>query len=329
MSNMELKFGLAVLCLGVGLAAGARGEDMTTVTGQTYSNIVVQRFDRQAIFIDHDGGSTQIPYTEILPELRGHYKARAVIPISAETMSREKEEPAGPNDLATLSGQIYRNVVVKQVDAETLRIAHDSGMATVYFSAIPQALHQKYRTGMPVVPDPPPGAGDLVTTYGQIFRNIEITRVEPDGLTLRHDGGVTKLWFPALSDELRQKHGYDPVAAWKYQRETAAAKIVVPKEAPPEVPSAPATVVIHGIETKPLPDDNFWIRFAVRNLTDQPQNLRMVPCEKNMAAITSGKMVVIPAKAEAAFQQLVVPQIQPRFLKISVGAYQTNCVLNW
>ncbi len=330
MTTRDMKIGCAILCLGLGGLAAARGEDLTTLTGQTYSNVVVQQFDRQGLFIEHDGGLAQVPFKEILPELRGHYKARSRMPISVETKAREQEEPAGPNDLETLSGQIYRNVVVKQVEEESIRIAHDTGMATVYFSAIPRALHEKYRTGMPVVPDPPPGANDLVATYGQIFRNIEIRRVEPDGLTFHHDGGVTKLWFPALPEELRQKHGYEPAAAWKYQRETAAASKPAPPEAPAaELPAVDATILVFGIQTETLPDNKFWVRFSIRNLTDQPQTVQIVPCEKNMAAIIRGKTVDVPASAEGLSQQVVVPEIAPRYLKVTCGAYQTNCTLNW
>jgi hypothetical protein len=291
----------------------------------------VQRFDRQGIFIHHDGGGTQVFFKAILPELRGYYKARALYPLPVETLSGENEAPAGPNDLVTRSGQIYRNVVVKQVNKDSIRIAHDTGMDTVYFSSMSQAMQAKYRTEVPVIPDPAPDANDLVTTYGTVFRNIEILRSEPDGLTFHHDGGVTKLWFPSLSDELRQKYGYDPVAAWKYQRETAAAKQpqLQQNESAPEVSTSPATVSIHGIETQKLEDNTFWVRFSVKNLTDQPQTIKIVPCAQNMAAISSGKAVDIPARVEAALQQIVVPEIPPRYLKITSGTYFTNCLLNW
>lgn len=329
MKTVDVKIWFAILCMGAGWSPLARSEDLTTLTGQTYSNIVVQRFDRQGIFISHAGGSAQVLYKEILPELRGYYKTRARYPISLETMSGQKEDPAGPNDLATLSGQIYRNVVVKQVSEDFIRIAHDSGMETVYFSAIPRALQEKYRTGVPVVPDPAPGANDLVAVSGQIFRNIEIRRIEPDGLTFHHDGGVTKLWFTALPEELRQQHGYDPIVAWKYQREVAESNKLAETEALSAATSVPATISVYGIETKALPNNEFWVRFSLQNLTDRAQSIRIVPCEENMAAIISGKVVDIPALGKMPLQQIVVPEIQPRYLKITSGPYQTNCMLKW
>ena len=220
-----MKTMVAVLCAGLGVAIPAGAEDMTTLSGQTYSNIVVQGFDEKGFFVRHDGGSNLVSYAEIMAELRGHYKAQSLFPIPVNRLSGEKAEtPTGPNDLETLSGQVFRNVVLKKVNADSILIAHDTGMATVSFLVIPQAEQQKWRTGTAVVPDPPPGAADLVTAYGQVFRAVEILREEPDGLTIRHAGGVTKLGFPALGEEMQKKYKYDPVAGWNYRRDQAAQK---------------------------------------------------------------------------------------------------------
>lgn len=330
MTTVGMRMGFAILC-GIVAGAAARGEDMTTLAGVTYSNVVVQRFDRLGLFIEHDGGSARVLFKEIMPELCQHYRSRALFPLPVEVVPGEKEEPAGPGDLVTLSGQIYRNVVVKKIEADTLRIAHDGGMDTVYFSSIVPALREKYRTGVPVVPDPEPGEKDLVATYGQVFRNVEIRRVEPDGLTFRHDGGVTKLWFPSLPEALREKHGYDPIAAWKYQRETAAAGKPAGTNAAavPAISTVPATVSVGAIETEALEDKKFWVRFSVKNLTDKTQSIRIVPCDESLTAIFSGKVVDVPARAQGSAQQIVVPEIAPKYLKIISGAYQTNCLLTW
>ena len=327
MKIVGMRTGVALLCWA---AVAAQGEDMKTLAGLTYSNVVVQRFDRQGYFIRYDGGVTQVFYREIMPELRGHYRSRALYPLAAETMAGEKEAPAGPNDLETLGGQIYRNVVLKQVNEDSIRIAHDAGLSTVHFSAIPPALHEKYRTGTPVEADPPPGADDLVTTYGQVFRNVEILQAEPDGLTFRHDGGVTKLGFPSLSEELKQKHGYDPIVAWKYQRDMAASNKAAQASIPVAlVSTSPATILVRGIETDALEDNTFWVRFAVQNLTDQAQSVRIVPCEQGLAPIMGGKTIDLPARAPGSQQQLVVPEIRPVYLKVSSGTYFTNCLLAW
>ncbi len=43
-------------------------------------------------------------------------------------------------------------------------------------------------------------AEDLTTRTGQTYTNISVRQIEPDGLTLKHDGGVTTVRFPELSD---------------------------------------------------------------------------------------------------------------------------------
>lgn len=308
-------------------AVAAWGDDLKTLSGQTYSNFVVQQYDRQGLLILHDGGSTSIPFKDVSPELRGHYKALSQIPIPLGKVAGESEEPLGPNDLATLSGQIYRNVVLKKVEADRILIAHDTGMDLVYFSAIPLALQDKYRSGTPVVPEPAPGAGDIVTTYGQIFRNVEILRAEPDGLTFRHDGGVTKLGFPALGEELQKKHGYEPIAAWKYQREMAAKRLPAPHDAPADLPTVPATFAVSRIELDKMEDNKYWIRFSVKNVTDQPLTVQVYGCTDKKVPITDGKSIAVPALATMDLQQIVVPEIQPSFLKVAGGNYWTNCAL--
>lgn len=323
-------FRRAILIAWAGLPLAAPGEDMTTLAGQTYSNVTIQSYDRNGFYIHHDGGTNQVPFPEIAPELRGHYKALSQIPLPLDKLGGQGEAPAGPNDLPTRSGEIYRNVEVKQVGTDFLRIVHDSGLATVYFSAIAPDRLEKFRTGMPVVPLPAPGASDLVTAYGQVFRGIEIIRDEPDGLTFRHTGGVTKLAFPALPEELQKKYNYDPIAARAYAREVAAKRLAA--SAVPLVGSesgGPALVTIYNIETDALADNTFWIRFSVQNLTGEAQAVRVVPCEDKLAEITRGKTLEIPPRGDVKLQQIVVPALRPTFLAVHCGTYRTNTLLTW
>ncbi|MGD9782635.1 MAG: hypothetical protein AB7V14_10850 [Kiritimatiellia bacterium] len=322
-----MRIGWAILGVTLGLSAAARAEDMKTLAGQTYSNVVVQRFDGQGYYIRHDGGTNAVPFADISPELRGHYKALSLSPISASRLSGEKEAPAGPNDLVTVSGQIYRNVVLKKIEADSILIAHDTGMDTVSFSAIPRSLHETYRTGTRVVPDPAPGDADLVSAYGQIFRNVEIIREEPDGLTFRHDGGVTKLGFPALKEELRQRYDYDPIAGWQYRRDQAAQKLQSQQAAEPES-QGPALVEISNLQTEALPDDLFKISFALKNLTDQAHSAAATLRDKDRTALISRTLELAP-HAATKLLQIEVPGIRPHNLLIVSGTYRTNCVLNW
>jgi len=317
-----------LLCVTAVCTTVAWGDDMTTLTGQTYTNFSVQQYDQVGYVVLHDGGRTNVPFTEINPELRGHYKALSMIPISRAHRGGEAEAPAGPDDLVTRAGQVYRNFTVKQIEENIIVISHNTGTDTVYFSSLPDEMQARVRA-KPVTPDTPPGDRDIVTTYGVVFRNTEIIQEEPNGLTFRHDGGVTKLGFPALSEAIGEKHGYDPETAWKYGREMAAKKreaLEVPEE---EEAIGPPTFEIYAVETQLLPDEKFWVRFAVKNITDEPQRILIVPCEKKLRAIYSSKTLEIPPQSRKELQQFVIPNTAPVFLTANTDTYHTNVPLTW
>ena len=312
------------------LTAGA--EDLTTLTGQTYSNIVVQSYDRKGLFLDHAGGKVKVYFNEIHPEVRGYYKKMA---LNLAVDRQVPEEPAGPNDLATIAGPVYRNVVVKWSDAHLIRIIHDTGSATVYFTEIPPGQRERYHR-VQAVPDVPPGSNDLMTVDGQVFRHIEIRRVEPDGLTFRHDGGVSKVLFPSLPEEVRQQHGYDPEAARRYQREEARKKALleeyarhVRQKTHPQEAAVAVPVALSDVATAILPDSKFRVRFTIRNLTHEPQTVRAIPYDRKDSAMMGGKRFTIPAGSGGENLEINVPLLAPRRLTIYCGSYQTNYPLRW
>ena len=69
----------------------------------------------------------------------------------------------------------------------------------------------------------PPGSNDLALADGRIYRNVQVWKVEPDGVTLRHDAGLDKVDFPQLPEAWRRTYGYDPEAAAAYRQAVAAA----------------------------------------------------------------------------------------------------------
>lgn len=78
---------------------------------------------------------------------------------------------------------------------------------------------------------------------GREYRNAEITGKEPDGLMVKHEGGVSKVLFANLPKEIQTEHGYDPVEAEAYRvaRTTAVAPPAAPAMAPAEpVSSGPS-----------------------------------------------------------------------------------------
>ena len=54
-------------------------------------------------------------------------------------------------------------------------------------------------------------ASDEITTLkGKIYENAKVTRTEPDGITIQHPGGITKIFYTELPPETQDKYGYDP-----------------------------------------------------------------------------------------------------------------------
>ncbi len=329
--GMEMKIGRMILGVGLGLAATAPAEDMKLLSGQTYSNVTVLSYDRSGYAIRYDGGTNLVPYADVAAELRGHYKALSLAPLPASRLARAKEEPAGPGDLETLAGEIYRNVVVKKVEPDSILVAHDTGMAKVSFSSLGPAVQEQYRRATPA-PDPEPDAGDLVTAYGQIFRNVDITLEEPDGLTFRHDGGVTKVGFLALKEDLRQKYNFNPIEGWKYARDKAAQKALAEQAAaaaaaePQSV--GPPLVEVKDLDTEALPDDSYRVSFTLKNVTDQPRSATATLRDANRLALIS-RPIEVPAHSGTKLMQIDVPTIKPAGLLVVCGQYRTNVVLNW
>lgn len=57
-----------------------------------------------------------------------------------------------------------------------------------------------------------------------VFSNYVVRRVEPDGITIKHSAGVTKLFFTELPPDIRSRYAADPERAEAYQREKAIAQ---------------------------------------------------------------------------------------------------------
>lgn len=62
------------------------------------------------------------------------------------------------------------------------------------------------------------GAEELRTTDGRIFQEVTVTKVEPDGLSIRHSTGTAKLPVLSLPDDVRRQHGLDPDKAAAYEK---------------------------------------------------------------------------------------------------------------
>jgi hypothetical protein len=66
-------------------------------------------------------------------------------------------------------------------------------------------------------------ADDLKTVNAKEYKNATITRVEPDGITVKFSGGLVKIPFTELSKEVQERFQYDPGKAAAARAAEAAA----------------------------------------------------------------------------------------------------------
>lgn len=60
------------------------------------------------------------------------------------------------------------------------------------------------------------------------YIGYEITKVEPDGITISHSEGIAKIPFSDLPEAIQKQHGYDPAKAARYAAQSA--KLVANRE---------------------------------------------------------------------------------------------------
>jgi len=60
---------------------------------------------------------------------------------------------------------------------------------------------------------------DITDLAGKTYVHAELVLVEPDGLTLKHDGGLSKVYFGELPEEIQKKHGYKPEKAEAFRKQ--------------------------------------------------------------------------------------------------------------
>lgn len=67
-------------------------------------------------------------------------------------------------------------------------------------------------------------ADDITTLSGEVYKDAEITRVEPSGLVVATDAGIVRIPFTNLPEDVRKANGYDPKAAAEYAAQSARAQ---------------------------------------------------------------------------------------------------------
>jgi hypothetical protein len=62
-------------------------------------------------------------------------------------------------------------------------------------------------------------ADDFKTTDGKEYKNVKVSRVEPDGIVVITKTGISKIYFAELPQEIQNKYGYTPGASADFQKQ--------------------------------------------------------------------------------------------------------------
>ena len=95
-------------------------------------------------------------------------------------------------------------------------------------------------------------ADDFKTIDGKEYKNVKVSRVEPDGIVLKSKSGISKVYFTELPKEIQQRFNYEPEQARK-QQEEAMRQQEAPAGGSRKPDATPATepMAKSGIETLP------------------------------------------------------------------------------
>jgi len=194
---------------------GYQCRHLMTSEGFIYRNYSVIAVTSRGVNIQHEGGSATVRFTQLPPGLQG------------------LSNPDPDQDLLTLDGKLYRKYMITGRIAKGLTIRHEGGAATILFKNLPEELRDwqpdpapdrgvaEEKGGAPPATPPHDPEKDLVTLDGQVYRNYSIKKVEPDGLSILHQAGVTKVEFERLSEELQKRYNYDPFDAYDHDQAEA------------------------------------------------------------------------------------------------------------
>ena len=65
-------------------------------------------------------------------------------------------------------------------------------------------------------------ADDFKTVNGKEYKNVTVSRVEPDGIVLRTKSGILKVYFTELPKEVQERFHYDAAKGDAYAAEQKA-----------------------------------------------------------------------------------------------------------
>src|SRR4030095_9175115 len=65
-------------------------------------------------------------------------------------------------------------------------------------------------------------AEDFKTVNGKEYKDATVTRIEPDGIVVKTNTGVTKIYFTELQKDVQERFHYDSAKGALYSAEQAA-----------------------------------------------------------------------------------------------------------
>ena len=65
-------------------------------------------------------------------------------------------------------------------------------------------------------------ADDFKTLTGKEYRDVTVSRVEPDGIVVTSKSGISKVYFTELPKDVQERFGYDPQKAGDYSTQQSA-----------------------------------------------------------------------------------------------------------
>jgi hypothetical protein len=65
-------------------------------------------------------------------------------------------------------------------------------------------------------------ADDFKTLTGKEYKDVTVSRVEPDGIVLTGKAGISKVYFTELPRDVQERFGYDPQKAGNYSAQQSA-----------------------------------------------------------------------------------------------------------
>jgi len=105
--------------------------------------------------------------------------------------------------------------------------------ALVLFSVIVALYYIPSWMPAGLIPSPPQITGnreDFKTINGKQYKDVTVTRVEIDGITVKTKSGISKLFFVELPKEVQKRFHYNPKQAARYSAAQAAAYEVYQKQ---------------------------------------------------------------------------------------------------